>query len=226
MDAIVVMAKAPLPNRVKTRLIPPLTGEEAARLYHGFLLDKLDQVLHVRPARHVIAYTPDDAEPFFRALAGNRHRLLRQGGGDLGERLSSAAGTLFAEGCRRVLLLDSDTPHLPPAYIKSGLRALERSDVVIGPCDDGGYYLIGMRRHTSDLFRDIPWSTSAVTARTIQRAGELGRTVALLDRWFDVDTIADLVRLKRELESDGNSGQFSCVHTRTALLGLDLPATE
>ncbi|MDI6719933.1 MAG: TIGR04282 family arsenosugar biosynthesis glycosyltransferase [Methanomicrobiales archaeon] len=224
MDAIVVMAKAPQPHRVKTRLIPPLTGGEAARLYHGFLLDKLDQVLHVgSPAHRVIAYTPDDAEPFFRALAGNRYRLLRQAGGDLGERLSSAAGSLFAEGCRRVLLLDSDTPHLPPAYIQSGLMALERSDVVIGPCDDGGYYLVGMRRHTPALFRGIPWSTPAVTARTIRRAGQLGLTVALLDRWFDVDTIADLVRLKRDLESGGDSGQFPCVHTRTALLDLDLP---
>jgi glycosyltransferase A (GT-A) superfamily protein (DUF2064 family) len=120
-------------------------------------------------------------------------------GADIGVCLSQATGQLFAGGSCRVISLNSDGPTLPAAYIERAVALLEQSDVVLGPSEDGGYYLVGLRRPCPDMFLDIAWSTARVAAQTLERAAALGLTVALLPPWYDVDTAADLERLRAEL---------------------------
>ena len=104
------------------------------------------------------------------------------------------------------------SPNLPSGYIHDGLECLDKADAVIGPCLDGGYYLIGLSGHMPELFRDIPWSTGEVTGATLERAGNVGLSVSLIDEWYDVDTWEDVVRLKRDL-GESLDGSFDCANT-------------
>lgn len=218
MNAVVIMAKAPFPNEAKTRLTPPLEPEMASRLYHSFLLDKIGQVKSIEGVHPFIAYTPGTAEEFFQEIAPPGFTLTAQYGADLGERLADISESLFERGFKKVVMLDSDTPSLPPVYIKEGLRRLDEADVVLGPCEDGGYYMIGMRASQPQLFEGIPWSTPRVMDLTVEKAKSSGLVVLLLDRWYDVDTVEDLKRLKHDLDpACMQKGGFSCENTRRAI---------
>lgn len=198
--AVAIMAKAPTAGAVKTRLIPPLTASEAAHLYRCFLLDKIEQVRALKDAHATIAYTPVEAREVFETLAPG-FALLPQRGQDLGARLANGLAELLAQGHSGAIAIDSDTPTLPTAYLQQGVDLLTRAeaDVVVGPSDDGGYYLIGVRAPRPELFADMPWSTPAVLPETIRRARTAGLTTASLPEWFDVDTAADLERLQVSL---------------------------
>lgn len=198
LNAIVIMAKAPVLNEVKTRLIPPLGPETASLLYYGFLLDKIEQVKTIE-ARRFVAYTPQTSGSFFRSIMPPGFSLINQEGEDLGDRLANVSKILFESGAKKVLMLDSDTPNLPTVLIRDGISRLDDVDVVVGPCEDGGYYLIGMRSWAPELFHGIPWSTSEVADMTVKKAQSLDLSVSLLDKWYDVDTMIDLERLKRDL---------------------------
>jgi len=216
MYAIVIMAKAPFPNKVKTRFIPSLSPFEASQLYHSFLLDKITQVKSIKGARPFVAYTPGSSESFFRSIIPHGFTLISQAGKDLGERLKKVSQELFAQGAAKVLMLDSDTPNLPNDYIREGLARLDEGDVVLGLCEDGGYYLIGMRTFIPEIFNGIPWSTSMVTEFTMKKVRELGLTVSMLPGWYDVDTGKDLKRLMRDLEFPSNNC-FFCENTHRTL---------
>lgn len=211
MYAVAIMAKAPVPDEVKTRLTPPLKPEEASYIYQNFLLDKIEQVKSIE-ARRFISYTPETSEAFFRSIMPSGFFLISQAGADLGERLVNVSNGLFAQGAEKVVMLDSDTPNLPTDYIKEALSLLDDVDVVIGPCEDGGYYLIGIRSFMPELFIGIPWSTSRVAELTIMKAQELGLTVSLLHGWYDVNTAIDLKRLKKDLDSPSEKC-FFCENT-------------
>lgn len=199
------MAKAPEPGQVKTRLSPPLSGEDAARLYRCFLMDKIAQVRSVSTAEPVVAYAPDGAANLFAELAPG-FRLVPQGGGDLSARLVSVLGRLFGEGFDAVVVTDSDTPTLPSPCLERAVAsaASGKHDLVLGPSQDGGYYLIGLRGIHHALFDGMPWSTPVVLEETLRRARALGHEVALLEPWYDVDTGADLVRLVSDLGGGGD----------------------
>jgi rSAM/selenodomain-associated transferase 1 len=205
---VAIMAKAPAAGGVKTRLCPPLSGAEAAALYRCFLLDKIRQVQGLRDARPAIAYTPVEERPVFEALAPGVG-LIAQRGMDLGERLRNCLDELLRDGCGGAMAIDSDTPTLPLQYLQEGVDLMARAtaDLVLGPTEDGGYYLIGVREPHPELFEAIPWSTAGVLAATIQRAEAKGLRIACLPRWFDVDTPQDLARLKASLESGAGSSQ-------------------
>jgi rSAM/selenodomain-associated transferase 1 len=222
MNAVVIIAKAPVPNEVKTRLIPPLLPEEASSLYNCFLLDKITQVESIREARHFVAYTPATSEAFFKSIMPPGFSLIHQVGADLGERLAHVSKNLFEQGADKVILLDSDTPDLPTDHIREGLSRLDGVDVVLGPCEDGGYYLIGMRSYMPELFRGIPWSTSEVAELTKKKAQAIGLKVSMLPCWYDVDTMIDLERLKRTLDSPANNCNF-CENTYRFLCHLAFP---
>lgn len=211
MCAVVIMAKAPVPNEVKTRLTPPLRPEEASYLYQNFLLDKIEQVKSIEASRF-ISYTPDTSEAFFRSIMPSGFSLINQVGADLGERLVNVSNGLFAQGAEKVVMLDSDTPNLPSDHIREALSRLDEVDVVLGPCEDGGYYLIGMRSFMPELFIGMPWSTSRVAELTIMKAQKLGLTFSLLDAWYDVDNAIDLKRLKKDLDSPSEKC-FFCENT-------------
>jgi rSAM/selenodomain-associated transferase 1 len=195
------MAKAPLPGQVKTRLCPPLSPDEAADLYRCFLLDKIQQVRALERARPVIAYAPEDAGQIFGAMAPDLE-LLPQRGADLGVRLTGILERLLQSGHDGAVAIDSDTPTLPVRLLQQAVDRLADDpelDVVLGPTEDGGYYLIGLKAPQPVLFTDMPWSTADVLPETMRRAETRSLRLAQLRPWYDVDTPDDLNRLRAEL---------------------------
>ncbi len=201
--ALIVVAKEPQAGRTKTRLSPPLSGQQAADLARCFLLDTLELMLRVEIAQSILAYTPDEAEPFFRRFVPSGFKFIPQVGVDLGERLDNVLAHCLQGGYEQAVVMDSDSPSLPKAILERAFRELENPDVdvVLGPCEDGGYYLIGVKARCPALFQEITWSTSAVTTETLHRAQEHGLRVACLPHWYDVDMYVDLQRLAEELRS-------------------------
>jgi uncharacterized protein len=217
--AVAIMAKSPQPGEVKTRLCPPLSELEAAELYRCFLLDKVAQVNALQRVAPVVSYSPAHSRLLFEQMTPPHFLLIPQFGEDLGARLFFAFDQLFGQGYARVIVIDSDTPTLPSAYLAQALRliAAVENDVVLGPTEDGGYYLIGLRQSQRELFEQMPWSTSLVFPETRRRSELCGLTVACTDYWYDVDTPEDLARLKASLDQiqDGLARQ-----TRHFLQGL------
>ena len=213
--ALAIMVKQPAPGRVKTRLCPPLTPEDAAELYRCFLLDKMAQVQRVGAASHYLAFTPQKAEQYFRGLAGASFSLVAQTGRNLGQRLDRLSTELFAAGHPGVVIIDSDTPNLPDKYLAEAVERLAdgRTEAVFGPAEDGGYYLVGLTRPSPALFQGITWSTPIVLKQTLEKAARAALRVHLLRPWFDVDTGADLDRLRCQLVADGTLAD----HTRAFL---------
>lgn len=198
--AVAIMAKAPRPGEVKTRLCPPLDATEAASLYRCFLLDKVESVRALARAQPVLAYAPADARVEFEGLAPGL-QLVPQQGPDLGARLHATLAGLLRAGHAGAIAVDSDTPTLPGAFLQEAIDSLTRPgpDVVLGPTEDGGYYLIGLRTARADLFDGMPWSTATVFEETRRRANASNLRVACLPAWFDVDTPGDLDRLQLAL---------------------------
>ena len=141
--AVAVMAKVPGATPVKSRLHPSLTAEQATALYQCFLLDRLDALADLAEIAPAVAFTPPSARARMAALAPREFCLIPQGGGDLGARLSNLLTGLLRDGYPGAIAIDSDSPTLPMDYVVEGARALENdaADLVLGPCDDGGYYL-------------------------------------------------------------------------------------
>jgi uncharacterized protein len=196
-SAVAIMAKAPLPGEVKTRLCPPLSYGAAAQLYQCFLLDKIAQVNALQRATPVVSYSPADSRSIFEDLAPAHFILIPQCGDDLGARILSTFEELFRQGYTQVIVIDSDTPTLPVAYLERALMLIAEgeNDVVLGPTEDGGYYLIGLRQAHRELFEQMPWSTPQVFPETRRRSAQFGLTVACTEYWYDVDTPDDLTRL-------------------------------
>ncbi|MBN1148020.1 MAG: TIGR04282 family arsenosugar biosynthesis glycosyltransferase [Anaerolineales bacterium] len=198
-NALLVVAKRPSPGRTKTRLTPPLSPEKAAALYECFLKDTLGLMRQVEVARPALVYLPEHAQGYFRRLAPD-FELLLQRGRDLGERLDNAARHYLSHGYRQVVIMDSDSPNLPVSRLNEAFEALsDGNDVVIGPCDDGGYYLIGLKRPAPRLLREVRMSTPDVTRDTLALAAAEGLRVHLLPAWYDVDNAASLARLGADL---------------------------
>jgi len=208
------MAKAPLPGAVKTRLVPPLRSDDAAALGASFLRDVTENVALAARDEAIhgyVAYAPSGSERLFDGMLASRTRLVLADGAGIsapsidgfGRCLLHAAEALFARGHGAVCLLNSDSPTLPTTLIARAASALAAAGdrVVLGPADDGGYYMLGMKALHVHLFEDIAWSTPAVAAQTRQRAHALGLPITELAAWYDVDDGAALRRLFRELEA-------------------------
>lgn len=194
---VVVMAKEPRPGRVKTRLQPALTGAEACELYAAMLADRCAQVRALRGVVPAIAFADGGGDQV--AAAAGFERVAQPPGG-LGAGLRAASEQFLGRG-QPVVLVDSDSPSLPRDYLQRAVDWVreESCDVVIGPSDDGGYYLIGLARPAPELFEAMPWSTPEVVPTTLARAAELGLSVRTLPAWWDVDTAEDLDRLRDAL---------------------------
>ena len=210
--AVAIMARQPVPGAVKTRLRPVLSDDDIAALYDRFLRDRISQVRSLHGAVPAIAYTPSESRPFFTGVAPD-FLLLPQVGDGLSMRLTRLFQQLLDMGHAGVIATDSDSPTLPTAHLQRALDGLAASDadVVLGPSDDGGYYLIGLRRVYPGLFDGMPWSTPQVYDETLRRAARLGLRVTSLPGWYDVDTAAEFGRLGAELAGLGDAGPL---HTR------------
>ena len=218
LPQLLVVAKQPAAGQTKTRLCPPLTGETAAALYECFLRDTIEIMRATPNVGRGIVYLPAAAAAYFRQLAPD-FTLTLQVGSDLGERLDQLLTAALTQGAPAAVVMDSDSPTLPVAYLGEAFAHLAAgADVVLGPCDDGGYYLIGLRRPQPRLLRDVPMSTPTVLRDTLAIAAELGLRVALLPTWYDVDTGAELQRLRRELAATVTDGLASPAHYTRAFL--------
>jgi rSAM/selenodomain-associated transferase 1 len=202
--ALVVMAREPVAGQTKTRLTPPLTAEEAAELYRFFLEKVLETVRRVNQTHREIlphvAYAPATARDYFQRLAPD-FVLVEQVGERLNERLNCVFEWCFAQGYDQAAAMNSDSPTLPGEYLMLAFERLETADVVLGPCEDGGYYLLGLKRPCPEIILPVQMSTSRVLRDTLALVQQQGLTVSLLPEWYDVDTVKDLGRLQTDLNS-------------------------
>jgi hypothetical protein len=200
-----VFAKHWQPGQVKARLAAEIGFEPAARLHRLSLETLLGRFCRVAD-RHVLVFSPPECGPEFAALV-EAHAppgpgcwsIEPQAAGDLGKRIEHYFASAFARGAQRVVLIGSDSPTLPEAFVVEAFDRLSATDAVVGPTADGGYYLIGLSRLVPGLFDGIAWSTPAVMDQTLDRLNSGPCSYHILPSWYDVDTLADLIRLRGEL---------------------------
>jgi rSAM/selenodomain-associated transferase 1 len=185
-----VFAKEPIPGRVKTRLARETSPAWAACLAEAILLDLIAELDRVE-AERILAHAPPEAEPYFRRVVPRDWRFEAQSPGDLGARLQWFFAQRFAEGADQVIVVGSDCPMVGAHVVDEAFANLMSADVVVGPAEDGGYYLIGCVPPLPPIFNAMPWSTETVLAETCARLERAGRRARLLPVLLDVDTRAD-----------------------------------
>ena len=197
---VLIFAKYPEPGAVKTRMVPPLTFEQAATLHRLSLQTVCEIVLDTAQLEATLVVTPDDSVASFGSVVERSDvAIWPQGEGNLGKRLDRAAGRVFREGGRAVLLLGADSPTLPVSYLQEAIRLLERHEVVLGPSDDGGYYLLGLRGPHPSLFEQIDWGGPLVASQTRSRARAAELDLAEIPTWYDLDRFDNLKRAADDL---------------------------
>lgn len=223
---IIVFAKNPVPNQVKTRLVPPLSPEQAATVYTAFLTDGCDTLAKFAEVDRIIAYTPAEAQSDLQVLIGDDAIYIPQMGADLGERLASATQWAIEQGYTKILLVGSDSPTLPIGYITKAFTLLDSQDITLGPSTDGGYYLIGfsaanVAMTVPFIFEEIAWSTADVFQQTVARIRSLKVTLGLLPPWYDIDAAADLAFLHAHISAMRLAGEtVEAVRTESLLTEL------
>jgi hypothetical protein len=207
------MTKAPRAGRVKTRLTPPLTAEEAAALNICFLRDTATAIARVVSggrARGIGVFTPLGAEEAYQEILPSDFELVPQRGDVFGERLTFATEDLLGLGFDSACLIDSDSPTVPEQAYAEAVEVLAQPGdrIVLGPSDDGGYYLIGLKQIHQTVFEGIDWSTERVLEQTITRAEQAGIPVHLLPVWYDVDDRVTLGRICQEFFGDNGDNSI------------------
>ena len=192
---MIVFAKAPVPGFAKTRLIPALGAQGAARLAERLLEEALRQALASAIGPVLLCCTPDASHAAFKRMAQQfAVTLSLQGEGDLGQRMRRALDAAL-QGHSRVVLIGTDAPRLDAAVLRQAADALLGHDAVFGPAADGGYTLVGLSRPAPYLFEGIAWSTPQVMAQTRERIAQQRLRHAELPELHDIDEPADLVHL-------------------------------
>jgi rSAM/selenodomain-associated transferase 1 len=209
--AVGIICKAPRPGATKTRLAAVIGEDAAAKASACFLRDLGSCIEQIPPdlgRRGYAVYAPAGAEAELRALLPPSFGLLLQADTILGNVLHRAACELLAHSHDCVLLVNGDSPTLPPQFLREAIDRLRRPGdrMVLGPASDGGYYLIGLKTPHREVFSDIPWGTSSVTAHTLERARQTALDYELLPEWYDVDDAQTFAWLQEEL--GGRSNRF------------------
>jgi rSAM/selenodomain-associated transferase 1 len=204
-NALVVFTKVPEAGQSKTRLVPPLSFAEAALLAQALLMDQLNNLSKLTAARLFVAFSPPEADTFFRAFITHDFICFPQHGETLGERMKYAFRQLFDNGFNNVVLIGSDLPVIPLGYFRQAYDWLEQRerDVILGPSEDRGYYLIAMKSLIPEIFEGIAWSRDEVLARTMAKLDRLNRKYELLPLLYDIDRPDDLKRLSRDTAAAG-----------------------
>jgi len=195
--AVLVFLKAPHPGKVKTRLSRTIGADAACEVYRRLAETQLSRIPDTFATE--IHFAPADAEDEMRAWLGDSRSYFPQAAGNLGRRLVEATNDAFRRGASEVLCAGGDCPGLggdrfasAAAYLRAG------AEIVLGPCEDGGYYLVAMRSPQPEIFREIPWSSPETLAATRAKAKALGLEVALLGELYDVDDARDLERAQKD----------------------------
>jgi rSAM/selenodomain-associated transferase 1 len=202
---ILFFVRNPERGEVKTRLAATLGQNVARDLYRCFILDMLS-ALQRAGFPLIICYYPEDALDHLKGIVGEGYAFQPQYGEDLGERMKNGMMDSFAQGFDRAIVIGSDIPDLPGAFIQESFAALETYDSVIGPAFDGGYYLIGFRQESflPEAFKGIEWGTNTVLTQTLGILRDHQRTAYLLPPLRDIDTLEDLRGLFQKHEGTPN----------------------
>jgi rSAM/selenodomain-associated transferase 1 len=194
-----VFAKYWEPGQVKTRLAHDTNHEFAARVYRQFIQATLETATGIAQ-RSVLAFTPTDQYAEFAQCLPAGWTMVAQATGDLGQRMHAYFSDAHAHQIDKVVLIGSDSPHLPATLLEQAFDQLDSHQCVIGPARDGGYYLIGARNLVPPVFEDVDWSTDNVLQQTLTKLQDADISYALLPPWLDIDTIEDFRELQRDLE--------------------------
>lgn len=198
MNFLALFMKSPEAGMAKRRLRSVLSEKNVTRLYEAFVLDLLEKLTFFPCDKKVIAYA-GELLGLMQEAGTRSFSLYGQSGEDLGKRLENYFRWSFSGGAEKSVVIGSDSPTLPLSYLQEAFDLLERYETVLGPSEDGGYYLIGMRRFNPILFQGIPWGSEKVFEETLQRARPFADRIGVLRRWYDVDTPSDLKRLRKDL---------------------------
>jgi rSAM/selenodomain-associated transferase 1 len=223
-DMLAIVAKYPHPGQVKTRLGASIGYASAADLYRAFLADLADRFSSGgRNHAFTLTWACAPGSGQLQEIVGADARVLTQRGTDLADRLHYLAVDMEVARVRRLVIMSSDSPHVETALVHDAFLLIEPGRVVLGPAEDGGYYLIGLdlTLGVPDLFRGIQMSTPRVLQETMARAAALHLSVCLLPATYDIDEISDLERLARELAQGGSP---VCPRTQAMLQRLHGPA--
>lgn len=203
-DCLIIFAKEPELGRVKTRLQGCLSKKKCVELYKVFLQDTLDLARATKCPGRVLAYDSSDREPKYLKKIAKDFLFYKQEGKDLGEKMHRAFKFAARMNYGKKLILGSDSPHLPLSYILEAYKGLDKSDIVLGPSLDGGYYFVGLKKPSGRLFQHIQWSTQTVFQETLRNARKMQRRVSVSSYWYDVDSPDDLIKLERDLKKRKN----------------------
>lgn len=209
---VCVFLKPPIAGKVKTRLVPAVGAEGAAALAEAFFRDTWNCVEALSWAIPIVAST-DSLSP--KILPRPETQVWLQGGGDLGARIERILRRALTQS-PFAMALGADSPGIPRSFLEHAHEALRSADAVLGPCDDGGFYLLGVRECPPGLLTGIPWSQSTTFAHTLDRLNQLGMKSTVLDPWYDIDCPQDLDRLRGDVEK----GAIAAPHTASALATL------
>jgi rSAM/selenodomain-associated transferase 1 len=197
-DALILLAKAPIPGQVKTRLCPPFTKTGAAALYSCLLEDAAEEMARVARVHRYLFYTPTGSARIFRRPPFSGFEHIPQSRGNLGKRMAVAFDTAFGRGCARAVLVGADCPALSASLVRAAFWELAtRAGAVIGPSNDGGFYLIALAARAPSLFRGVNWGTGSVLSEVSQRCRAAGIPYSLLPSAQDIDTPEDVSSLTR-----------------------------
>jgi len=196
-DVLLIFIKYPFPGTVKTRLSPELTPEQGAAFYRALA----EEIVRVNASgagyESIVCFSPENALREVRSWLGPDVRLWSQLGNDLGERQFHAIRRALEVGYSKAALIGSDCPTMAPGDIEAAFASLSENDVVVGPCEDGGYYLIGATSPIESIFEGISWGTEHVLSQTLDKARQAGLTLGLLGPKYDIDSYSDLERYYR-----------------------------
>ena len=199
-ELLAVFARVPVLGKVKTRLSPPLTAEQALALHRALVEDTLDHLNRIkRPDIEKLLSLSEPLQDPGEVDVPSGWTTNVQASGDLGERLASLFYTGFRRGVTRLVVLGSDSPTLPPEVVHEAFDDLEHRKVVLGPAEDGGYYLLGCSEWIPELFQNIDWGTPAVLEQTMNVVKAQKIPVSTLIRWYDIDRSEDLEKLRQEI---------------------------
>ncbi|MDZ7721412.1 MAG: TIGR04282 family arsenosugar biosynthesis glycosyltransferase [candidate division KSB1 bacterium] len=199
-NGLILFAKAPRPGRVKTRLQPELTMEQALTLYRAMVEDTVERLSDDHAWDMIIGFTPADSGDDMKSWLGASFNYISQNGLNLGERMRHALASVLNDGYEHAALVGSDIPLLSKNAVAGAFSGLEQHDAVIGPTNDGGYYLIGMNSDQPQLFKDIAWSTDRVFQQTLRRAQKAHLNIGRLEPYADIDTWSDVEQLWKRLQ--------------------------
>lgn len=215
---LVIMAKAPKPGTVKTRLVPGLSPEAVTDFYSCLLEDTLALARSLNDLEVAIMCPESDVEELA-ALAGDRARVVAQKGEGLAAGLTSVFSH-FTKDRRRTIAFNSDSPHLPGTVLDDAFEMLASHDVVVGPTHDGGYYLVGAKASHPTLFANDGMGTSSALERLLARAQHLRLSVGLADAFYDIDVAEDLARLAKELRTAPERAPRTAAWLKASELGF------